>query len=345
MNHLEVGPLHVTLHRTVRVGLDQVSSLPPSLGSFKVYKVADYRETCPPQWEDNAVFVPIHMEEALWMSFERKPEPGRYRYQAPIPVAVMVGAGGINALNGEKLGTKLEKDNYMVAPPQPWLDGWKDKDGTVYQFVGTEYQKGEGKTIGEQIMGAECKTGGIGIAVFEAKEPEKLVPEQTPREYYKTVGGPCGQSVKSFGHLESLNYSSADDCDYEQTSGPIQLCSLAAFGESGGSSRKMRKVAEMGVGKGGKINQKIYPDPHGLEVWKEQPTAAVAVYLVNAEQFSEITGLPMPPLPKSVEDYHGQWYGLKDVDKKDVAGTDAFTGLKAAFAGDTSNVVTAIKDK
>ena len=339
MKQLDVGPLRITLHRTVRVALGETSNLPPNLGELPIYKVSDYRENCPPQWEDNAVFVAMHDKEALWMSFSRKPKNGSYRYEPDAPLAVLVGAGGINALNGEKLGTVLAKDNYLVAPPQPWLDGWKDQDGTVYQFVTTEYQKGEGLTVGEQIMKTECKTGGIGIAVFEAKEPEKLAPKHRPGQY---AGG---QSMKSYsGHnLECcVGSDDGDTCtDFdpgeEYNSGAIQLCSL------GGSerSRKSRKAAEMGVGKGGKINQKIYPDPHGLEVWKEQPEAAVAVYLVNAEQFSDITGLSMPPMPRSVEEYHGLWYGLKDKDHADVAGTDAFTGLKSAFSGDTSNVVAA----
>lgn len=344
MNQLDVGPLHITLHRTVRVALGEVSSLPPSLGSFPIYKVSDYRETCPQQWEDNAVFIAMHDSEALWMSFERKLQAGRY--EPPEPLAILVGAGGINALNGEKLGTTLEKNNYIVAPPQPWLDGWKDKDGTVYQFVTTEYQKGEGLTVGEQIMGTECKTGGIGIAVFEAKE--KLIPESKPGEYYKC--GSYGQSATLAGYNsifgELADYSVG--CDYETNSDPIQLCSLGLSAESknfAGAARLSRKVTEMGVGKGGKINQKIYPDPHGLEVWKDQPAAAMAIYLVNAEQFSEITGQVMPPMPKSTKDYHGIWYGLKDANKEDVAGTNAFTGLKTAFAGDTSNVVAAKEKK
>lgn len=338
MKQLDIGPLCLTLHRTVRVASDKTSNLPPNLGEFPIYKVSEYRETCPPQWEDNAVFVAMHDKEALWMSFAVKSKNKGYRYEPSAPLAVLIGAGGINALNGEKLGTKLEKDNYLVTPPQPWLDGWKDKDGTVYQFVTTEYQKGEGKTVAEQIMGAECKTGGIGVAVFEAKEPEKLISESYPSQHWK--GGPCGQSVKGFGPMMSfgtLECLASGEADYEEkTSGSLELCSTVF-------KRKSRKVMEMGVGKGGKITQKIYPDPHGLEIWKEQPESAVAIYLVNAEQFSEITGQPMPPLPKSVEDFHGHWYGLHDKHKDDIAGTDAFTGLASAFTGDTSNVVAANK--
>src|SRR4030095_10042040 len=148
---MRIGKLEVVFHRTVRVADGRVpSNLPPNLGTMNVYKVADYRDRCP-----NA----LHDTEALWISFR----------SSVLPVAVLVGAGGINALTGEKLGTKLEKDNYLVTPPQPWLDGWKSDDGCVYQFVATPYQKGDGITVAEQLIGGESKTGAIGLAVFEPK--------------------------------------------------------------------------------------------------------------------------------------------------------------------------------
>src|SRR5262245_20667968 len=131
---MKIGPLTVTLHRTVRVADgNQPANLPPSLGHMQVYAVRKYRDRCPETWEEDAVFVGLHDTEALWLSFGRKE-----------PLAVIVGAGGINAINGKPLTATLEKGGYLVTPPQPWLDGWKSPDGTVYQFVGTPYQKGEG---------------------------------------------------------------------------------------------------------------------------------------------------------------------------------------------------------
>ncbi len=283
MKNLVLGSLKVTLHRTIRVHPRDKSHLPPSLGHLPLYKVSDYRENCPSAWEDDAVFVPLHEKEALWIS--------TFSIE---PVAVLIGAGGVNALTGEKLGLKLEKDNYLVTPPQPWLDGWKDQDGTVYQFVGTEYKKGEGLTVGEQLHGEECKTGGLGIAVFESKEPiHRSMP--TPAE-------------KSFGGA--------------------MMC---ASPESFGFSNNKRLSAEMGIGKGGNIEQKIYPDPYGIDIWKEKPSFAVAIYLINSENFSTITGLPMLPLPQAAETYYDNWYGLKDEHLEDVAGSEKFTGLKSVF--------------
>lgn len=293
-----IGPLKVTLHRTVRVDInDENASLPPSLGTFELYKVKEYRDKCPKTWEDDAIFIPMHKEEAMWISFNNE----------GTPLAVLIGAGGINAINGEKLTLNLEKDNYIVTPPQPWIDGWKNEEGSVYQFVATEYKDGEGKSVGEQILKNESVTGGLGIAVFESKNPERIKKIKTPREFssYDSSYTICGSPMDDIGGFESC------------------IGSVHALCED--------MPQEMGIGKGGKIDQKIYDDPYGLDEWKEDPSATAAVYLINGPQFTKITGLPMPPLPETFDSYKGIWYGLDDKDYKDVQGTDKFDQLKNVF--------------
>jgi hypothetical protein len=218
----------------------------------------------------------------MWISF-----------QTIEPVAVMVGAGSINALDGKPFGEKLEKDNYLVTPPQPWLDGWKTEDGSVYQFVATE--TGENKTIGEQL--AQTKDHALTFSVYEPKNPEKL--RCNTRRAFGFGGG-----------LEccSMMQCAAGSCDYETDS----------------------LVNEMGLGKGGKIIQKIYDDPHGIEEWKESPTKTMKVYLINASEFSEITGKEMSK-PVAEEEYKGIWYGLEDQHLKDVKGNKVFDELKDAI--------------
>jgi hypothetical protein len=310
--------LEVTFHRTVRVPDGRKpSNLPPSLGRMEVFAVKDYADKCPSNWEPEAHFVALHDTEALWMSFSTKH-----------PVALLVGAGGINALTGKKLGTTLVKDNYLVTPPQPWLDGWKDQDGTVYQFVATPYQKGKGVTVAEQLIGEESKTGAIGIALFEPKDPSKLKAKLLPHEGIGSIDGdsfyyPAGASV-SFACGELL-----------KSSGEIKSCCSTApemvLPKTALLTRNEARVSlgEMGVGRGGKIIQKVYADPHGLDVWKDKPDATLAVYLVNAEAFEEITGKKIPK-PVASEAYEGPWFGMNDKEEADVAGTGAFTGLKSA---------------
>ncbi len=302
---MQIGPLDITLHRTVRVADGRTpSNLPPSLGQATVAKVSDFREHCPAGWAEDGYFVALHEMEALWISFNSG------RRLSPQPLAVIIGAGGINAVSGEKLGTKLSSGGYVVTPPQPWLDGWKGEDGNVYQFVATKYEGGDGLSVGEQILGAESVTGAIGIAVFEPLAP--LVTEHAPSEGYSSGAYDSG-----------FTYASLDCAPASK--GLMRSASAGARGMSLG-----RPAQEMGVGKGGRITQKIYPDPYGIEAWKPEPTAVTAIYLVSAEDYAAITGVEIPK-PVSSDTYGGKWFGLKDEGKADVAPSAAFSGLKAVF--------------
>jgi hypothetical protein len=274
MNNLEIGPLNVALHRTVKVkDNNESSNLPPSLGNFEIHKVSDFKN-CPENWDKDGFFIAMHSKEAMWLSFQNIE-----------PVAVMIGAGTINVINGKEIKDKLEKDNYLVTPPQPWLDGWKSEN-EVYQFVATEI--GENKTVAEQMT--NTKEHALTISVFKAKNPEKLK---------------CSYPILTWGNSEA---------------GGLESC---CFGLCGLGS-------EMGVGKGGKIKQKIYEDPHGLEEWMENPTKTVKVYLINASEFCEITGRELPPMPTCAEEYNGSWFGLDDSDLQALKGKGPFTKLKNA---------------
>lgn len=328
---LELGPARITLHRTIRVAEGKQSALPPSLGHCTLYKVSDYKDKCPEDWDENGYFVALHEKEALWLSFST----------SGYPVAMLVGAGGVNALNGKPLGLKLEDENYLVHPPQPWLDGWKNEDGSVYQFVGTEYKKGEGLSVGEQLHKEKCKTGGIGIAVFEAEKPE-----ETFKDYYapRRMGFGGGSDMElcvSASDAASLDFDGGEyesPCSFSPCAAtPKGMVGLASASPLRGAVRA--RAAEMGVGKGGKITQSVYPDPYGKSVWKGEPSAATAVYLVNAVDFTAITGLPMPPIPAGYEQYYGPWYGVQDEHLGDTKGSDKFAGLKTVFANDPAEVV------
>ena len=316
---MRIGTLEVVFHRTVRVADGRVpSNLPPSLGTMKVYKVADYKDRCPKAWDEGAFFVALHDTEALWISFR----------SSVLPIALLVGAGGINALTGEKLGTKLEKDNYLVTPPQPWLDGWKSDDGCVYQFVATPYKKGDGVTVAEQLIGTESKTGAIGLAVFDPKDIRALKSVSKPVEGYGD--SPTDDDFTWSGPQLSKSYT-------DMVAEPDEACPISYAKPKHTAQAVGVELAEMGIGKGGRIHQKIYPDPFGIEVWQDAPVAAVAIYIVNAKAFEEITGEKIPQ-PVGHEKYKGIWFGLKDHDLSGVAGTSKFGWLKSVFPGDLSNI-------
>ena len=162
---IHVGGLELEFQRTCRVPYDKTYGLPAGLGQFPIYNVEDFSDTAPKDWDRKDMFMPMYQCEALWINFQR------YRFENPS--AVLVGSGAINAVSGKKIEhyNLEEPQNYLSVPPQPWLDGWKDMDGKIYQFVAADL--GSGQTVEGQITGEE-KVGGIQLSVFKPKPDAKF---------------------------------------------------------------------------------------------------------------------------------------------------------------------------
>ncbi|MGA9118697.1 MAG: hypothetical protein WB699_04980, partial [Bacteroidota bacterium] len=153
--------LSVSFQRTLRIPDDgRTYPLPPGLGQFPVMSVADYPHTIPDAWRaQGGVFIPMYQREALWLAFDG----AEWR-----PNAVKVGIGKINALSAESWDQRLRsaKQDYIVVPDQPWLDGINAGHGWIRQFVAMPL--GMGYTIEGQQTGAE-EFGGIQLIVYDPK--------------------------------------------------------------------------------------------------------------------------------------------------------------------------------
>jgi hypothetical protein len=75
------------------------------------------------------------------------------------------------------------EQDYLVCPPQPWLDGINAGDGFVRQFVAVPL--GEGLTVEGQLTGAEDQ-GGLTLSLF-APRPGRF-PEEEPESDGDAVG-------------------------------------------------------------------------------------------------------------------------------------------------------------
>ncbi|HTY23708.1 MAG TPA: hypothetical protein VMC85_11290 [Desulfomonilaceae bacterium] len=161
----------VSFQRTLRLPEDgRTYPLPPGLGRFPIHRVADYADRVPESWRRHGgVFIPMYQREALWMAFQG----ADWR-----PNAVKIGVGMINALSGHAWNQSLSKDkqDYIVVPEQPWLDGINAGKGLIRQFVAMPL--GMGYTVEGQITGRE-EAGGMQIIVYDPK-PGKF-PEEEPR--------------------------------------------------------------------------------------------------------------------------------------------------------------------
>jgi hypothetical protein len=88
----------------------------------------------------------------------------------------------------------------------------------------------------------------------------------------------------------------------------------------------------MGLGAGGRMQQKIYPDPYGLDTWDPASSGEVFVHIVNSEQYEALTGHPPPSTPVSAAAYteHGlPWFDLYEEEKGTVAAASRLTGVKS----------------
>jgi len=289
---IETGLVHigerfgVTFQRTLRIPDDgRDYPLPPGLGVFPVFAAAQYVERLPPALRDpGAVFIPMYQREALWLGFDAPPWK---------PSAVTVAVGRINAVSGEPWHSTLHADpqDYLVCPPQPWLDGINAGQGVVRQFVAMPL--GAGYTIEAALTGVE-EVGGIQISVYEPR-PGRF-PEQAPPV---------------------------------ETRGPTRFAARAP-------------VQTMGLGAGGRMRQKIYPDPHGIDTWEPERGGHVTVHIVNSAQFRELTGLAPPSTPVSARTYteHGlPWFDLYDEAEPHVAAPDRLRDVTTIADRDRSRGV------
>lgn len=166
-NLLEFGACRIAFQRTLRIPDDGRSyPLPPGLGTFPVLPVSRFADRVPDDWRRHGgVFIPMHQREALWIDFTGSDRSA--------PSAVKVAIGKVNAVTGEPWNERLHaaggdrKQDYLVVPDQPWLDGINVGEGRIRQFVAVPL--GSDYTVEGQVTGEET-WGGIQLLVVPGKQ-------------------------------------------------------------------------------------------------------------------------------------------------------------------------------
>ena len=153
----------IDFRRTLRLpNNDRTYPLPPGLGRFPLLHVEDYAAKLPSAWAAHGgVMLPMFQADALWINFSSSFKEG-------YPFAVQIAVGRINALSGERWRNELSSltQDYLVAPDQPWLDGFCLRKGLTRQFVA--------RPLGESRMASEpdgddAIFDGLQIAVYPMK--------------------------------------------------------------------------------------------------------------------------------------------------------------------------------
>lgn len=318
----------VTLHRTLRIPDDgKKYNLPPSLGAFPVKHVDDY-EKVPKKWKQHGgVMVPMYQSEAMWLRFE---------CDSGYPFAVKVATGKRNAINGKEWKKNLTKDDYLICPDQPWLDGYVVADGVIRQFIAAPL--GKGFTAEEQITG-KSEFAGLQIEVYpmNADSYSKLI--TSPRlnwtgldhlfiplktngiheTIYKIGDFPNFPNTLYGSSISSVDVSNSTMNEPVMASNSV-LRSTVMKSSVGPSLRrslhssdehtKMNEISEVGLAPGGSMNQEVYKDKHGLDKWT-QNSSRCFIHLLNSESWRIVTGEAPPTKPLSAADYskYGMvWY-------------------------------------
>lgn len=270
----------IDIQRTVRLPEDgKTHALPPGFGSFPVRRVEDYKDKVPGAWNKHqGVFIPMYEREAMWLNFSGPTS------------AVKVASGKVNAVSGKTWTPELQQaearrtdsatpvQDYMVAPdPQRWLDGFNTGEGQVRQFVAM--QMGKGYTVEGQVTGKE-DVGGIQILVVPSK-PGRVKERTVTRGAYLEAFGMA--SMDDDGGLESFNPGS---------SLPLKSASLKS----------------MGLAQGAQLNQEIFEDPHGLDVWDQANAERLFIHIVDAAFWEKVTGEPCPGCPIPASEYKGSYF-------------------------------------
>jgi hypothetical protein len=179
--------------------------------------------------ERGGVLLPMYQSEALWVNFDSGYIPER---QVSYPFAVKIATGKISAITGKPwrdgLGRR-PRQNYVVIPKQPWLDGYCVGKGVIRQFVAMPL--GQGYSVEEQVTG-EAEFGGIQLevfpvkkAVFEKRFPIKKIPPLQDRRLFMARACACEipeeMGLAPGGRMRQHIYRDRypiDDWDTEHTS-------------------------------------------------------------------------------------------------------------------------------
>lgn len=281
----ESAVLKIRFHRTVRIPDDGTKyPLPPSLGTFPLVDIDSIDpDRIPAHWpKRGGVVMPMWQSEAMWMSFH---SVGNY------PFAVKIASGKVCAITGEEWSDTLKgaKDgkgqNFVMAPKQPWLDGFCVRAGEIKQFVSVPLDTHADHTVEKQVTG-KAEHGGIQIMVYPLK-PEKFM-----RPQYTTRSAGMWSESPQFTYASSMmSIQASASFSMEPQSLRSQSMNMA-----------QRAIPDMGLGAGGRMKQDIAESEYSVDDFA-QVSSKCFISLANSMMWSHLTGKVPPTLPLTAETY------------------------------------------
>ncbi|MEE9423372.1 MAG: hypothetical protein V3V18_00155 [Methylococcales bacterium] len=104
-------------------------------------------------------------------------------------------------------------------------------------------------------------------------------------------------------------------------------------------SAGLASAATMGLGAGGQMKQKIYPDPYSLDTWDIDNFGEMTIHIINSKNFQAISGERCPPTPVDTAAYTKSglpWFDLYDESEGDVVSPEDFANFASIEDADIS---------
>ncbi|KAJ6258044.1 Ubiquitin-60S ribosomal protein [Drechslerella dactyloides] len=249
--------------------------------------------------------------------------------------------------------------DYVVVPRQKWIDGIAVAGGRVRQFVAAPL--GSGLTIESQLTSEEV-VGGLQFEIIATKllapAPRSSGPNGSGRIHVKTLNGyVCNIDVELDWHvvvvheiLEQITdipseaqrlFYAGEQLKHDRTLFSYQIKAettirlvlhLRGGGDGKGPIDLDSIDDELGIAAGGMIKQSILPDhiPDSRKFqWDKEDILVFNVQMLNAVDYTRITGGPKQSMPVSAQDYAasgGQFFDLEE-EESNIYGD--FGGIKS----------------
>lgn len=94
-------------------------------------------------------------------------------------------------------------------------------------------------------------------------------------------------------------------------------------------------LASMGLAPGGLMEQGIYEDEHGIDVWDTSTRSRCFVHILNSVQYLHVTGREPPTRPLSALEYSNAglpWFEYYNADRKALKAASKLLGLDSVAA-------------
>lgn len=284
---MSIAGLAVSFHTPVGArsdfsdGIEKAQRLPP-YAPRNVYAVNDFSGVAPAEWPRSAesmgaenvasYFAGVKAGQGMWFDFNRMNDDTHH-------VAIVPSVQGVNPITGcagslgmeqytecpvhktpflegrhcTSCGYKWSKQNYLATTGTPrgmfWLDGFRQSDGRVRQWLFTEDQE---RGVATHVLGGSRQYA-VAFAVYRS-----VAPKPVPRYNPVFRGGGYGSDL------------------------------IGSSGAQSFGMRTRSAAPKLEVAAGALINQFVYDDPHDLVFWNRTPVGIIMLNYVSEDMIAEI---------------------------------------------------------